>query len=106
MSGGVQGVAQTPADPARDALAAKHFPDVWARIAHAPGKSKVRQLYRRRAEHVEAVMQLRAEGKSCASCSSFERKGAARSACLMDSDFRGEVCVSADNLCHRWKARP
>jgi len=89
----------------RDALAAKHFPKVWPKIATAPGKSKARTQYRKAAERAEACERLRAEGRSCASCDAFERKGPCGPHCLMDTDFYGYATTKADGLCHRWHAK-
>lgn len=90
----------------RDALAAKYFPTEWAK-AQLPGKSKKRNQLRNAAEHMQKKDALRAQGASCANCSSFRPtsysptvKGG--SWCAAESDFYGYSLTKPENLCHRW----
>ena len=98
-----------PMTAARDALAAKHFPNQWAAIASAPGKSKARQKYRRDAERAERREVLRRDGHSCADCSCFNRKQPSsyqgtkhKTWCGFMSDFHGYVFVDASDICSDW----
>ena len=90
----------------RDALAAKHFPDLWAKIEHYPGKSKARQKLRRAAEIEEQIEALKARGKSCAGCRSYLPPpiGLKNHICDAQSDFHGYVETTPDDVCILWHA--
>jgi hypothetical protein len=93
----------------RDALAAKHFPDAWARVATAFGKSSARQKLRKAGEQAEKVELLAACGSHCSNCGAYDTRpipGMKQSGfCGMDSDFHGYAFVKPNNLCHRWSSR-
>jgi hypothetical protein len=92
----------------RDALAAKHFPKQWAAVSGKVGASKSRQQLRKAAERADMFLQLKAEGRSCATCVAFNDHPPASvsfdAVCDADSDFHGYVGTKADSLCYRWRA--
>ena len=60
-----------------------------------------------RATHVtdDGNEALRAQGASCANCSSFRRTGPYGPHCKVDRYFLGYAVADPDNLCSRWSAR-
>lgn len=93
-----------------DDLAAAMFPAEWAAASRATGKraQNRRRSLRRQAEYESAMVPLRAAGRSCGSCDSFEKapfptKGMI---CDAESDFHGYTRAEATGLCPRWRARP
>jgi hypothetical protein len=89
----------------RDALCEKYFPQKWAGIKDAVGKSKARNNLRKAAGYAAKNDKLRAAGASCANCSSFNATGACGSYCDRDTDFYGYALTKPDDLCAKWSAK-
>lgn len=92
-----------------DALAASMFPRLWAEAERLTGRKRRerRRSLRRRAEYEAAMIRLREAGRSCATCSSFEKAPfpAKGMICDADSDFHGYTKAEATGLCPRWRAK-
>lgn len=89
----------------RSALAAKIFPDEWARWYKVRGTTAQRQRQRlRKAAEIEVnVMRpLRAAGASCATCRSFKHRIDVGNYCSAESDFHGYVLAKSKGLCPLW----
>lgn len=88
---------------ARNALAAKYFPQEWAAVVGRDGASKKRQQLRQRAEAEQLLETLRARGACCESCRSFNTKPpfgvSAKAVCDADSDFHGYTEAVPNGLC-------
>lgn len=91
----------------RDALAAEIFPERWAIAQALKGKRgrNMRCKVRNQAEHERDMRPLRAAGRNCASCRSFQKgpPGINGMTCAAESDFRGYTLATADGLCPMWK---
>jgi len=93
-----------------DQQVAAMFPKEWAAVANVTGERARRRRHslRRRARVETALAQLRAEGRSCASCGSFRNQrpcpGGPRTYCERDSDFHGYAIVKPTDLCTNWHA--
>lgn len=103
----VAGVAAKPSD--RDALAARMFPDEWARVHALTGERARRQRHnlRRRALVAVQLRDLRERGASCATCRSLTGgvSGIKGPICDAHSDFHGYAITTLDGLCADWTAR-
>ena len=93
----------------RDALAARYFPQEWARVATKAGASKARQKLRRAAEDVVVLDALRAAGARCETCRSFmigttASKNSQSPWCTAHSEWNSYAIIDPDDLCVRWCA--
>jgi len=90
------------ADAATDALVASRYPEDWAR-ANSKLRTKLRKRYREDCK----LDELRAAGRSCATCKHFELLPFVslvhKHMCSLTSDFYGQVVAQKHELCTDWK---
>lgn len=88
-------------------LAKQMYPAEWAEVETATGLKarRRRRSLRLKAEARAVTDKLRSEGKSCASCKSFEWIGGVGDTCLAESDFHGYQRASTTGICPKWSKK-
>ena len=87
-------------DNPRDVLAAKYFPDAWAKARTGRRRTQLRKM----GEQQDLMARLKTDRSACCSnCNSFDKYPHGKGhICKMDSDFHGYAMTTADSLCPKW----